>query len=267
MKKPSLKLRAATSRPSKAVSMEGTTVIKKVHANSVQREATRTACGRDIGLVSGLYCTPNIIAVNEDSIVLEKFEELGSIRSRLNEEDGLSIAKKIGEALGAIHSIQSKSPHWVHLAAETRAYISANENFYHGDFNTYNVLYNHREDKLCILDWTSPDWAGSEPFVGNRYFDLCVFIISVFSRRVLEHGLVQRPDKIIDQFILGYRDNSIVPFNSRELSRTFEDVISVFATPRGTLWEKLAKRVRKHSFRTASNYCARLSTREPEHCE
>lgn len=256
-----LKVRPGTYRRSDAVTFEPDCVVKSVTPDLCAIEAWRTELGRGIGLATGAFYTPEIKAIDADSITLERLDGLVNIRERLNRRDGPDIARKVGAALAEIHGVGAADINWRDAPDGARDFVTASAGFYHGDFNTYNVLYDGPNDRLCVLDWLNPAWARGHSFARDRYFDLCVFILSTFSRRWLEAGVVKQPEEITDQFLWGYANNIDGALDCDELYETFSDVLAIFAAPRGGVFARLAKIIRWPSFGKTKRYCANLATR------
>ena len=57
----------------------------------------------------------------------------------------------------------------------------ADENvFIHGDFACINVCFHKPSDKLVILDWSAAPMVARTPTFGSRYFDILLFVSSLF---------------------------------------------------------------------------------------
>lgn len=258
----SIKFRKGYNKESQNVDIRSDSVIKVIPSELCTLEAWRTQKGKEIGEKSGTFYVPAILAINKQSIVFEKINSLTSIRHMLSNPNNLYLAKMAGEALANIHlyniSVENET---VNFSPDITDMFQS-KTFMHGDFNTYNVLYNNINNKLYILDWAAPAWAMNHNFSRSHYFDMSVFIISTFSHRLLEPKAIPNPEKIIDNFLISYQKVTKNELNCRLLADNLSETMEVFSVASNTFLGKLAKLSRKSSYNNAVAYTEKLAKRE-----
>ncbi len=257
----SIKFRKDFSKKSNIVEIHTDCVIKSLSPESCIFEAWKTQKGKEIGEQSGTFYTPSIIVKHEQSIVFEKMTSLTSMRFMLSDPKNIYLAKNIGEALACIHRhTYNLDTRPINLPSHITDSL-LNNTFFHGDFNTYNLLYDNDKNRLCIIDWAPPSWALNYSFSKSHYFDISIFIISVFSRRLFEPKTIPNPNKVIDDFLISYQNSTTNNINQQSLHNNLDEVLQVFSSSSSTFIGKLAKLTRKTSFRKALKYSDDLTKR------
>jgi hypothetical protein len=160
-------------------------VVRKTGDSSILTvEAAKTSRALDIGRDSGLFSVPKIIRFDAGAGVLE-FERLSGLVTLLDlavrkDQRLPGLLEKAGQALAAVHEKlvlpeemkREMPPEWMG---------SSDENvFIHGDFACINVCFHEPSGELVIVDWSAAPAVGRTPTFGSRYFDVLLFISSLF---------------------------------------------------------------------------------------
>ncbi len=257
----SIQIRKSFNKASSIVTILDDRIIKSLFQDKCLLEAWKTQKGKEIGNQSNAFYTPTILEKHKESIVFEKMMALTSMRQMLSTVDNRYLAKNIGKVLTEIHAYDVTSATRLPETPDIISRTLSDKTFMHGDFNTYNIQYDNIEERLCILDWAPPSWAKNHSFAENHYFDISVFIISVFSRRLFEPRTIPDPDGIIDDFLLSYQSSATNKLDSHSLYKNLCEVMPVFSYAGSTFFEKLAKLSRKNSFKKALRYSRDLAKR------
>jgi len=156
-------------------------------------EAAKASRARAIGKACGLFSVPEVVKFDAEAGVLE-FERLRELCTLLD----LAIRKdsrlpdlldRTGQALAAIHK-DLTLPEEMKRELPPEWSGSADDNvFIHGDFACINVCFHGPSGELVILDFSAAPMVGRTATFGNRYFDILLFVSSLFHgapwRRVL----------------------------------------------------------------------------------
>lgn len=257
----SIQFRKNFSKVSNIVTILDDRIIKSLPEKECLLEAWKSQKGKEIGEYSDSFYTPAILEKHEGSIVFEKMTAITSMRHMLSKEENRYLAKNIGKALANIHAYDMKTTAHHSNAPAVIPLALSDKVFMHGDFNTYNIQYDEIEKRLCIIDWAPPLWAENHKFCESHYFDISVFIISVFSRRPFEPKTIPDPAKVIDDFLLSYKKTATNEISQLLLNENLNEVMPVFSSAGSTFIEKFAKLLRKNSFKEALNYSKSLEKR------
>ncbi len=147
-------------------------------------EATKASRALDIGKASGLFSVPRVVNFDAEAGVLE-FERLRGLSRLLDlavRKDARlpELLNKAGQALAVIHeklTLPEEMKHELHPPWMG----SAGENvFIHGDFACINVCFHEPSGELVILDFSAAPMVGRTPTFGSRYFDILLFMSSLF---------------------------------------------------------------------------------------
>lgn len=171
-------------------------------------EAEKASRAFEIGRDSGLFSVPKIINFDTETGVLE-FERLNGLVTLLDvavrkDERLPELLKKAGQALAVVHEKlvlpeemkKELSPEWMNLAAENV--------FIHGDFACINVCFHEPSDELVLLDWSAAPLVGRTPTFGSRYFDILMFVSSIFHGAPWRRALNWNAKEMAESFLRGY---------------------------------------------------------------
>jgi tRNA A-37 threonylcarbamoyl transferase component Bud32 len=171
-------------------------------------EAAKASRARDIGRESGLFNVPEVVNFNAEAGVLE-FERLRSLSTLLElavRKDGRlpGLLEKTGKALAVIHE-KLTLPEEMKYAMPHAWMGDADENvFIHGDFACINVCYHEESGELVILDFSAAPMIGMTPTFGSRYFDILLFISSLFQGAPYARVFKWDADSMVETFLIGY---------------------------------------------------------------
>ncbi|MCP3662152.1 MAG: hypothetical protein GY696_06590 [Gammaproteobacteria bacterium] len=252
----SFNLRSGGSLSSGAVSIREDDVIKQVSEGNCAAEVWRSQYAAELGEQTGAFFCPTIIDFTSESITFQRVRGLVPLRSKLNGSTGVNTARAVGRALGMIHSCRMSSVLEPGVKEVPTDYFAVEGCFYHGDYNTYNISYDECGDRLCILDWAPPAWAAGFEFSRRKHFDLCVFILSIYSRRPLEAGVVKAPNLIVDEFLAEYQAVVGSDFGVGDFGRVFSEILPEFARLRRPMLFAASTFLRKPSFWMANKHCS-----------
>ncbi len=147
-------------------------------------EAAKASKALEIGKDSGLFAVPKVANLDMEAGVLE-FERLGGLATLLDlaarRDPRLpELLEKTGQALAIVHE-RLILPDEMKCEMPLEWMGPSDENvFIHGDFACINVCCHEPSGKLVIVDWSAAPLVGRTPTFGSRYFDILLFISSVF---------------------------------------------------------------------------------------
>ena len=173
-------------------------------------EAAKASRALEIGKDSGLFSVPKVVKLDPEAGVIE-FERLSSLVTLLD----LAIRKdprlgelleKAGRALAAVHAkLELPEEMKQDLPAEWMNCRDDNV-FIHGDFACINVCFHEASDELVILDFSAAPMVGRTPTFGSRYFDILLFVSSLFHGAPYRNVLNWNAGKMADTFLRGYAE-------------------------------------------------------------
>jgi tRNA A-37 threonylcarbamoyl transferase component Bud32 len=148
-----------------------------------EREAMATRAASDAGRASGLFITPDVLAIESNALVLERIPGFVTLRDLLRESVShtLPFVERAGQALGHIH---------------------AQMHAIHGDFNTMNVGARSDDRSLVILDWCRGKHLASDQ---SSTYEIAHFLYSSVFHQTLPVVAIRHLDAIADAFFEGYR--------------------------------------------------------------
>ena len=171
-------------------------------------EAAKASRARDIGKASGLFSVPRVVNFDAGAGVLE-FERLRGLSTLLDlavRKDARlpELLEKAGRALAVIHEELTLPEELKHeLPAAWMG--SADENvFIHGDFACINVCFHEPSGQLVILDFSAAPMVGRTPTFGSRYFDIILFVSSLFHGAPCRRVFGWNAGEMADAFLRGY---------------------------------------------------------------
>jgi len=171
-------------------------------------EAEKATRALEIGRDSGLFSVPKVIRFDAQAGVLE-FERLSDLVTLLEmavrkDRRLPGLLKKTGQALAVVHEKlvlpeemkQELPPEWMAPAGENV--------FIHGDFAWINVCFHKPSNELVLLDWSAAPSVGRTPTFGSRYFDILLFVSSLFHGAPWREALSWNANEMADAFLKGY---------------------------------------------------------------
>ena len=205
-------------------------------------EADKAGRALEIGWDSGLFSVPKVIGFDAEAGALE-FERLSDLVTLLDlavrKDQRLSgLLKKAGQALAVVHE-KLTLPGELKHELPTEWMAPAGENvFIHGDFACINVCFHEPSGELVLLDWSAAPSVGRTPTFGSRYFDILMFVSSLFHGAPWREALSWNAREMADAFLKGYGE--IIPLNelknySSQICRLQRKNIRLFAARRQPL--------------------------------
>jgi len=188
----------------------GDIVRKTADSRILAVEAAKASRALEIGKDSGLFCVPKVLNFDAETGVLE-FERLSGLVTLLDlavcrDERLPELLEKAGQALAVVHEKlvlpeemkREMPPEWMD---------SSDENvFIHGDFACINVCFHEPSGELVIVDWSAAPSVGRTPTFGSRYFDILLFISSLFHGAPWRQILSWDGKGMARTFLKGYRN-------------------------------------------------------------
>ena len=184
------------------------TVRKTGEPGLLAVEAAKGSKAFEIGRDSGLFYVPKVVGFDAETGVLE-FERLDDLATLLElavrkDQRLPGLLTKAGKALAVVHDRLVLPEEFKHeLPPEWMAAPDENV-FIHGDFACINVCCRGSSDELVILDWSAAPSVGRTPTFGNRYFDILLFISSLFHGAPYRDVLKWDAKGMADTFLRGY---------------------------------------------------------------
>ncbi len=183
---------------------------KAADARILAVEAAKASRALEIGKDSGLFCVPKVVKFDSGAGVLE-FERLSGLVTLLDlavrKDPRLpALLEKAGQALAVVHEKLilpeemkcEMPPEWMEPSGENV--------FIHGDFACINVCFHEPSGKLVIVDWSAAPAVGRTPTFGSRYFDVLLFISSLFHAAPWRRILGWNGKGMALAFLRGYRN-------------------------------------------------------------
>ncbi|MHC4228705.1 MAG: BUD32 family EKC/KEOPS complex subunit [Planctomycetota bacterium] len=190
----------------------GDIIRKTGESNLLAVEAAKASRAYEIGKDSGLFVVPKVVGFDIEAGVLE-FERLNGLVTLLDlavrrDRRLHELLGKTGQALGIIHRDLTLPEDMKHeLPPGWMA--AADENvFIHGDFACINVCFHEPSGNLVILDWSAAPMVGRTPTYGSRYFDILLFVSSLFHGAPYRRILSWDSKEMADTFLKGYGESS-----------------------------------------------------------
>jgi len=132
------------------------------------------------------------------------------------------IISKIGESLSFIHKYLKCNE------ADKKEFIKINDFllsepetqnvFFHGDFTMSNVQFDEQDERLVIIDWSFYPQLKAQYNYGPAYWDLVVFILTVFTDIRLNFNLSNsKKEELAKRFIASYWINAGNDLSIKEL--------------------------------------------------
>lgn len=188
----------------------GDIVQKTGEPNLLAIEAEKASRAFEIGLDSGLFTVPKVVNVDAEACALE-FERLNDLVTLLDlaarkDRRLPGLLKKTGQALAVVHEKlilpeemkHELPPEWMTPAGENV--------FIHGDFACINVCFHEPSDELVLLDWSAAPSVGRTPTFGSRYFDILMFVSSLFHGAPWREVLSWNAPETAETFLRGYAE-------------------------------------------------------------
>jgi len=168
------------------VRIEAHRVIKTGQPLSMRVEAEKTARAFAIAEECGLFRVPKVLDYDDSKgeLVLERLYGIAPVRDSLAfDAGGEQLAECIGSSLAAIHGkLRLPQEMIVPLREDLRGADQDDAVFLHGDFTVANIFVNPTGPSIAVLDWHMTEVDGGVSTYGTRYFDLAVFINTLFYR-------------------------------------------------------------------------------------
>jgi tRNA A-37 threonylcarbamoyl transferase component Bud32 len=182
---------------------------KTADARILAVEAVKASRALEIGKDSGLFRVPKVVKFDSGTGVLE-FEKLSGLVTLLDlavrKDPRLpALLEKAGQALAVVHEKLilpeemkcEMPPEWMGPSGENV--------FIHGDFACINVCFHEPTGELVIVDWSAAPSVGRTPTFGSRYFDVLLFISSLFHAAPWRRILSWDGKEMACAFLRGYR--------------------------------------------------------------
>jgi hypothetical protein len=188
-------------------------VMRKTGESSLLAiEAAKASRGLDIGRDSGLFRVPKVVNFDAEAgrLDFEHFDGLVTLLDLAVRKDRrlAELLEKTGRALALVHE-KLTLPETMKYELPPQWSGPAEQNvFIHGDFACINVCYHERPDELVIVDWSAAPLVGRTPTFGSRYFDILMFISSLFHGAPCREVLSWDAAGMSRAFLGGYRSAS-----------------------------------------------------------
>ncbi|UCC98169.1 MAG: hypothetical protein JSW66_20275 [Phycisphaerales bacterium] len=172
-------------------------------------EAAKAARGFEIGKDSGLFCVPRVVNFDAETGVLdfEHFSGLVTLLDLAVRRDGrlAGLLEKAGRALAVVHETLTLPESMKHGLPPEWTGPSDENAFIHGDFACINVCFHETSGELVLVDWSAAPLVGRMPTFGSRYFDILLFISSLFHGAPCREVLSWEAADMSRAFLEGYR--------------------------------------------------------------
>lgn len=185
---------------------------KKGEPSLLAVEAAKASRALEIGKNSGLFRVPRVVNFDAGAGVLEfeRLRELATLLDLAVRKDARlpELLEKAGRALAVVHE-ELTLPEDMKVALPSIWMCRAGENVcIHGDFACINVCVDGSSDELVILDWSAAPMVGRTPTFGGRYFDIVLFVNSLFQGTPCLKVLGWNAAAMAELFLAGYAKES-----------------------------------------------------------
>lgn len=186
----------------------GNIARKTGEANLLAVEAAKASRAFEIGKDSGLFSVPKVVNFDAEAGVLE-FERLSDLATLLDlavrkDRRLPELLEKAGRALAVVHAELTLPDEMKHELPAEWMDSSERDVFIHGDFACINVCFHEPSTELVILDWSGAPMVGRTPTFGSRYFDILLFVSSLFHGAPYRSVLNWNAGKMAGMFLEGY---------------------------------------------------------------
>lgn len=205
-----------TKKPFPHAQLLSDRVIKSRPPALAAVEAEKTARAAAIGISTGLFRVPSLLASDPalGTLETERIEDFVQLHEALlRGKDADALVAAAGRALAAIHAnLELPEAMRIQLPAPYAAPELGVDVVLHGDFNTYNLFVRSGTRELVITDWETSFQAHrlsdpgphEVPAIGPRYFDLAWFVVSLFRRNWFGLGRIDRAPERAELFLRSY---------------------------------------------------------------
>lgn len=187
----------------------GSCARKRGESSLLAIEAAKASRGLEIGKDSGLFRVPKVLNFDAEAGLLdfERFEGLVTLLYLALLRDGrlAGLLEKAGKALAVIHEKLTLPETMKYELPPQWSGPSEQNVFIHGDFACINVCYHETSDELVIVDWSAAPLVGRTPTFGSRYFDILMFVSSLFHGAPCQRVLTWNAPRMARAFLRGYR--------------------------------------------------------------
>lgn len=200
---------------------------KTGETNVLALETAKASRAFDIGRESGLFYVPRVVNFNPQTGQLE-FEWLSGLVTLLDlairkDKRLPDLLRKAGKALAVIHRDLALPEEMKHQLPPEWMDSEEDNVFIHGDFAFINVCFRRPPDELVILDFSAAPIVDRTPTFGSRYFDILLFISSLFHGAPLRRAFNWNAKTMAEAFLRGYAE--ITPEVNANKLKTLAPVI------------------------------------------
>jgi hypothetical protein len=186
----------------------GEIVRKTVESSLLAVEAAKASRAFEIGRDSGLFSVPKVVNFDDEAGVLE-FERLSDLVTLLDlavrkDQRLPELLKKAGQALAIVHKKLILPGEMKHELPQEWMAPTGENVFIHGDFACINVCFHEPTNELILLDWSAAPMVGRMPTFGSRYFDMLMFVSSLFHGAPWRQAFDWNAKEMADIFLRGY---------------------------------------------------------------
>ena len=186
-------------------------VTKYQSIDATQREIEGTQLASEIARNCGLFSVPSVIESNPESglIVFERISGADTLRVVLPRIEVPEIlVERAAEILARIHG----------------ASVGGSV-FIHGDFTIENLLYEEKQDRMTVIDWSTPAWLGAHEARESSH-DIAMFLMSLFNRPVFYHHRIRDVPTLARCFLSRYSEYH--DLDTKKLANTSDTLLSLY---------------------------------------
>jgi tRNA A-37 threonylcarbamoyl transferase component Bud32 len=199
-------------------------------------EAAKASKALDIGRDCGLFSVPKVANFDAEAGVLE-FERLKGLSTLLElavRRDGRlpELLGKAGQSLAIIHEELILPEGMKHELPPAWMGPSSENVFIHGDFACINVCFQEPSGRLVILDFSAAPMVGRTPTFGSRYFDILLFMSSLFQGAPWTRMFDRDAGEMAEAFLEGYGKAS----SETKLTRLNDYSAEILRLRRKNIW-------------------------------
>lgn len=213
----------------------GQQTVQKTYSDDrdamIERE--KSIAARKLSVITRAFVVPPVVASTRDSTTWTRVFDIVPLRQELSTRHRPELARRVGRALGLVHS-RLKLPD--NLRETASAPWGSSSVPVHGDFGLKNVQYQTTTNEIVILDWATAAWLGPSVAYAHPHLDVAVFLNDLYYQRPLDPRGVQQVSEIANAFLSGYSE--ICDPRVHELRRNVNMMITLYWTRAQPGWRR-----------------------------
>lgn len=221
-----------------------TTFVKIQEFHRSKCEAERMNWARGKALRTESFLVPQVIAIHGDELIqerLEGFQPLLNIKDEISAPE--TLASRLGRILAVIHD-------------DSDSNFCGNGEPRHGDYTCENILYNDRDGKIAVVDWSDAKWYSNTLTSPQAHVDLAIFVMSAFQAGTFGKEKLS-PKEFLESFFSSYESATTTPLRRNAFRESFPTLLGLFLGYKWSLRARLRLLIHRQCYLEARNFIER----------